>query len=84
MKSVRFVCLFAIFVSILVLARSNRAQLVNLPNGRTVGGPRAASRPNSRTVLTKSCVSSARSTNGRAGIRESASYILIRQVLISR
>ena len=40
MKSVRFICLFAIFVSTLVLAQSNRAQLVNLPNGKVRQAPR--------------------------------------------
>jgi hypothetical protein len=33
MRSVRFVCLFPIFISMLVLAQSNRAPVVNQPNG---------------------------------------------------
>jgi hypothetical protein len=36
MRSIRFVCLFAIFISMLVLAQSSRAPVVNQPNGLPV------------------------------------------------
>jgi Bacterial Ig-like domain (group 3)/FG-GAP-like repeat/Abnormal spindle-like microcephaly-assoc'd, ASPM-SPD-2-Hydin len=40
MKSVRFVCLFAILISMLVLAQSNRSPVVDQPNGISIAQQR--------------------------------------------
>jgi hypothetical protein len=47
MRSVRFVCLFAILISMLVLAQSGRAPVVNQPNGLPIAQkPHPALPPN--------------------------------------
>jgi hypothetical protein len=45
MRLVRFVCLFSILISMLVLAQSSRDQLANPPNGLPIAQQRHSALP---------------------------------------